>query len=187
MGVGGSACGFGSGYNMNSEVIQDHAVVNAQNMAVIMGLAMPWAGYSFDYECSFFNGCEFEQTLTIIFPKPSCGIFWLSEFLMLLTSILWCISKSLCWFSLHLSLTFLDSGQKHNITVYSSASGEALPTFWYNQHLSNFSCTVKLWHLSLWIIAQFLNKCIKFISLFFLFVFVKDLWFFLTIHELGHI
>lgn len=41
MGVGRSACGFGSGYNMNSEVIQDHAVVNAQNMAVIMGLAMP--------------------------------------------------------------------------------------------------------------------------------------------------
>ena len=76
MGVGRSACGFGSGYNMNSEVIQDHAVVNAQNMAVIMGLAMPWAGYSFDYECSFFNGCEFEQTLTIIFPKPSCGILY---------------------------------------------------------------------------------------------------------------
>ena len=41
MGVGRYECGFGSGYNMDSKVIQVHAVVNAQNMALTMGLAMP--------------------------------------------------------------------------------------------------------------------------------------------------
>lgn len=40
MGVGCYECGLGSGYNMDSEATQDHAVVNAQNMAVTVGLTI---------------------------------------------------------------------------------------------------------------------------------------------------
>lgn len=123
MGVGYYECGLDSGYNMYSEEIQDHAVVNAQNMAVTVGLAMPWAGNSSDYECSFSMGVSLSKLWLLYSQSHLVEFFDFQSFKCSSLVSYDAFQKNPCLFSLHLYSTFLDSGQKHNIAVYSSASG----------------------------------------------------------------
>ena len=146
MGVGCYECGLGSGYNMDSEVIQDHAVVNVQNTAVTVGLAMPWAGNSSDYECSFSMGVSLSKLWLLYSQSHLVEFFDFQSFKCSSLVSYDAFQKTHVDFPYIYIQLFWTVGKSTTLQFTPQPLGEELTTFWYTQHLSDFSCTVKLWH-----------------------------------------